>query len=73
MKECKPLPPGPVYKPGRPPLPIMDGGVKAGGPGLTAGFESIVHVCVIPTYKVGRRRLKPVLRARNRTSFAVSL
>jgi len=51
----------------------MDGGVKAGGPGLTAGFESIVHVCVIPTYKVGRRRLKPVLRARNRTSFAVSL
>jgi hypothetical protein len=55
MGQLVPLQHGPVYKPGRPPLPIettihssVDGGVKQG---LTAKFESLVHVCVIPTYK----------------------
>jgi hypothetical protein len=48
-------PQGPVYKPGRAPLSVettiqssVDGAVKQG---LTAKFESVVHVCVIPTYK----------------------
>mmetsp|Transcript_37366 Transcript_37366/g.92423 ORF Transcript_37366/g.92423 Transcript_37366/m.92423 type:complete len:588 (-) Transcript_37366:336-2099(-) len=50
-------PQGPVFKPGHPPLPIETAmsssaaGVVKQGLGLTAKFESIIHVCVIPTYK----------------------
>jgi hypothetical protein len=44
-------PQGPVFKAGRPPLPIQS---SAGGTeyhSLRDKFESLVHVCVIPTYK----------------------
>lgn len=48
-------PQGPVYKPGRSPLSVMTNTVPALngtlGVGLTAKFESLIHVCVIPTYK----------------------
>lgn len=48
-------PQGPVYKPGRSPLSVMTNTVPALngtlGIGLTAKFESLIHVCVIPTYK----------------------
>ena len=36
-------PEGPVYKPGRPPLTVANSLEK----GLTAKFESIIHVCVV--------------------------
>ena len=48
-------PQGPVYKPGRSPLSVMTNTVPALngtlGIGLKAKFESLIHVCVIPTYK----------------------
>ena len=48
-------PQGPVYKSGRSPLSVMTNTVPALngtlGVGLTAKFESLIHVCVIPTYK----------------------
>lgn len=48
-------PQGPVYKSGRSPLSVTTNTVPALngtlGIGLKAKFESLIHVCVIPTYK----------------------